>query len=137
MTFWARAEAETSLKLEFRLNNNDYKYAPAAPIAIGTEGALYTVYFEDCSYLPGSGGADKGWIFNEKCLVNAINFMRDGYDALTLYIDDISFGKEAKPVDPNDPVLKLQAAIEELPAADKLTVSDIARICLLYTSRCV
>lgn len=60
------------------------------------------MYFEDCSYLPGSGGADKGWIFNEKCLVNAINFMRDGYDALTLYIDDISFGKEAKPVDPND-----------------------------------
>lgn len=132
MTFWARAEAETSLKLEFRLNNNDYKYAPAAPIAIGTEGALYTVYFEDCSYLPGSGGADKGWIFNEKCLVNAINFMRDGYDALTLYIDDISFGKEAKPVDPNDPVLKLQAAIEELPAADKLTVSNIARIEALY-----
>lgn len=132
MTFWAKAETATSLKLEFRLNNNDYKYAPAAPIAIGTEGALYTVYFEDCAYVPGSGGADKGWIFNEACLVNAINFSRDGYDALTLYIDDISFGKETKPIDPNDPVTKLEAAIDKLPEADKLTVADMETINALY-----
>lgn len=132
ITFWAKAETATSLKLEFRLNNNDYKYAPATPIAIGTEGALYTIYFEDCAYVPGSGGADKGWIFNEACLVNAINFMRDGYDALTLYIDDISFGKETKPIDPNDPVTKLKAAIDELPEADKLTVADMETINALY-----
>lgn len=132
MTFWAKAETATSLKFEFRLNNNDYKYAPAAPIAIGTEGALYTIYFEDCAYVPGSGGADKGWIFNEVCLVNAINIMRDGYGALTLYIDDISFGKETKPIDPNDPVTKLKAAIDELPEADKLTVADMKTINALY-----
>lgn len=132
MTFWAKAETATNLKLEFRLNNNDYKYAPAAPIAIGTEGALYTVYFEDVKYVPGSGGADKGWIFNEECLVNAINFMRDGYDAMTLYLDDITFGKETKPIDPNDPVTKLEAAIDKLPEADKLTVADMETINALY-----
>ena len=129
---WAQAEPRSSLGREFRRNNTDYKYAPAAPIAIGTEGALYTVYFEDCAYVPGSGGADKGWIFNEACLVNAINFSRDGYDALTLYIDDISFGKETKPIDPNDPVTKLEAAIDKLPEADKLTVADMETINALY-----
>ncbi len=132
MTFWAKAETEMSLKLEFRLNNNDYKYAPAAPIKIGTEGALYTVYFEDVKYVPGSGGADKGWIFNEECLVNAINFQRDGYDAITLYLDDITFGKETKPVDPNNPITKLEAAIDELPAYDDLTVLDLEKIETVY-----
>ena len=71
---------------------------------------------------------DKGWIFNEECLVNAINFQRDGYDAITLYLDDITFGKETKPVDPNNPITKLEAAIDELPAYDDLTVLDLEKI---------
>lgn len=132
MTFWAKAEQETSLKLEFRLNNNDYKYAPSKSITIGTEGAFYTVYFEDCNYVQGSGGADKGWSLNDQCLVNAINFMRDGYDPITLYLDDITFGKETKPVDPDDPIALLEKAIDTLPAYDDLTVLDIADIETIY-----
>lgn len=133
MTFWAKAAEEVTLNLEFRLNNDDYKYVPANGIKIGTEGALYTVYFEDLAYLPG-GGSDKGWLFNGNCLVNAINFCRDGYNAVTLYIDDISFGKESKPDDPNDPIKLLEKGIDELPQYDDLTVLDIDSIEKLYTA---
>ena len=132
MTFWAKADAEATLKLEFRLNNNDYKYAPASVIEIGTEGALYTVYFADVSYVPGSGGEDKGWSLNDKCLVNAINFSRDGYEEVTLYIDNIAFGKGEKPVDPDNPITLLETAISGLPAYDDLTVLDIDDIESLY-----
>ncbi len=132
MTFWAKAEQETALNLEFRLNNNDYKYAPSKSITIGTEGAFYTVYFEDCNYVQGSGGADKGWSLNDQCLVNAINFMRDGYEPITLYLDDITFGKETKPVDPDDPIALLEKAIDTLPAYDDLTVLDMADIEAVY-----
>ncbi len=129
MTFWARAEAETGLKLEFRLNNNSYKYAPAQAIKVGTEGALYTVYFEDVAYVPGSGD-DKGWTANDRCLVNAINFMRDGYSAMTLYLDDISFGTEPKPLDPDSPIAKLQEAIEQLP--ETVTLGDVEAVESVY-----
>ena len=132
MTFWARAEAETTLNLEFRLNNNAYKYAPSKGVAIGTEGAFYTVYFADCRYVQGSGDADMGWSLDDRCLVNGINFLRDGYDAVTLYLDDISFGTQAMPEDPNDPIALLEKAIDELPDYKELTVLDVQSIQAVY-----
>ncbi len=134
MTFWAKASAPAGLTIEFRLNGNSYKYELGDPIAIGTEGAVYTVWFEDLAYQLGSGD-DKGWYYGDKesCLVNAINFGREWYDAVTFWIDDIAFGTGEKPEDPDDPAALLaQEIADRLPAYDDLTLLDLETIEDLY-----